>query len=86
MSGRVQGVGFRAFCVRTADTIGLDGWVRNLPDGRVEVVASGSHPDLERMGDALGKGPGFACVEDVRVSVAEDVDAGGPGFGVRYGP
>jgi acylphosphatase len=41
VSGRVQGVGFRYFVVREAEALSLAGWVRNLPDGRVEVLASG---------------------------------------------
>ena len=45
VNGRVQGVGFRYFVVREAQSLGLAGWVRNLPDGRVEVLASGP-PDI----------------------------------------
>ncbi|HJT24208.1 MAG TPA: acylphosphatase [bacterium] len=55
--GRVQGVGFRYFTKRVADDLGLTGWVRNLPDGTVEVYASGEKPTLERFMQSLEVGP-----------------------------
>lgn len=86
VSGRVQGVGFRAFCVRTARTLGLDGWVRNLADGRVEVVARGSEEALDRLTELLSEGPPFAAVDHVDASPVDAVAAGGPGFDVRFEP
>ena len=63
-SGRVQAVGFRAFVVTRARALGLAGWVRNREDGRsVEVWAEGPRADLERLRDALARGPGAAHVE-----------------------
>ncbi len=85
VSGRVQGVGFRAFCVRAANSLGVDGWVRNLPDGRVEVVATGRPDDLARLADALRRGPGFARVEHVEESTLDAPADCGPGFDVRFG-
>lgn len=57
LKGRVQGVGFRYFAVRSARRLGLVGEVRNLPDGSVEVKAAGEGEDLERFKEELRKGP-----------------------------
>jgi acylphosphatase len=65
ISGEVQGVGFRWFVARHARSMGLSGYARNLPDGRVEVVVSGPDgvlPDLERL---LRSGPANARVGSV---------------------
>jgi acylphosphatase len=65
--GRVQGVGFRDFVCDWAQRLGLRGYTRNLPDGRhVEVVAEGPRPALERLLEALRRGPPGAWVERVR--------------------
>jgi acylphosphatase len=64
--GRVQGVGFRFFVQDHAAVLKLTGYTRNLPDGRtVEVVAEGERPALERLLDALRRGPPGAYVERV---------------------
>jgi acylphosphatase len=63
--GRVQGVGFRWFVRETARDLGLAGWVRNRPDGTVEVAAEGSAVTLERLRDELRKGPPGAAVTSV---------------------
>lgn len=63
--GRVQGVGFRASAVRRAGRLGLDGWVRNEPNGTVRVVAEGSKDKLEDMVDWLERGPSSANVTRV---------------------
>jgi len=61
--GRVQGVGFRDYCKARARSLGLTGYVRNLPDGRsVEVVAEGPRHDLDRLTDDLRRGPSSAHV------------------------
>ncbi|HSH74413.1 MAG TPA: acylphosphatase [Longimicrobiales bacterium] len=65
--GRVQGVGFRWWTRRTAARLGLDGIVRNLPDGSVEVHAVGSEAELERLREALTRGPAASRVEGVEV-------------------
>lgn len=67
VSGRVQGVGFRYFVQRQASLLKLHGWVKNLPDGRVEVVASGAVRQLELMEELLRKGPAGSDVEDLTV-------------------
>lgn len=63
--GRVQGVFFRASTCERAREIGLRGWVRNLPDGRVEVVAEGEPSALEALEVWLRQGPPMARVDDV---------------------
>lgn len=62
ISGRVQGVGFRNFAQRAADHIGVSGWARNLDDGRVEVQANGTAPQLDDFESRLRQGPRFANV------------------------
>lgn len=65
--GRVQGVGFRVFALQQAQRWGVAGWARNLPDGRVEIVAEGDIRGLEEFVVGMRRGPAGAGVEDVRV-------------------
>lgn len=65
VSGVVQGVFFRASAREQARSLGLVGWVRNLPDGRVEVLACGEESRLEAMLDWLREGPPHANVSGV---------------------
>ena len=67
ISGRVQGVFFRDSCRRLAEQHGVAGWVRNLPDGRVEAVFEGSADDVRRLVDWARAGPRLAVVTDVAV-------------------
>ena len=67
VSGRVQGVGFRYWTEEQADRRGLDGWVRNLTDGRVEAVFSGREAQIDDMIAACNRGPRFAHVTGVEV-------------------
>jgi acylphosphatase len=67
VSGRVQGVFFRDTCRRLADQVGVTGWVRNLPDGRVEAVFEGPDEDVRRMVDWARHGPRHAVVDEVAV-------------------
>lgn len=62
VSGRVQGVFFRAETEAQANRLGLTGWVRNLPDGRVEVCAFGAPAKLSALRDWLKRGPPMAHV------------------------
>ncbi len=57
ISGRVQGVGFRFFAERAAREAGVKGWVRNLPNGRVETVVEGEEAAVSRYLDRLRVGP-----------------------------
>lgn len=65
VSGRVQGVFFRASTRRMAEALGLTGYARNLPDGRVEVVMCGKPEATAQMRDWLWVGPDAARVSDV---------------------
>jgi acylphosphatase len=65
VKGRVQGVGFRWFVHREAAEIGLRGWVRNTPDGDVEVLAAGEPDQLADLMKALGQGSRGSRVDEV---------------------
>ena len=65
VKGRVQGVGFRWFVHREAAEIGLRGWVRNTPDGDVEVLAAGEPEQLEDLMKALAEGSRGSRVDEV---------------------
>jgi acylphosphatase len=81
ISGRVQGVGFRYFTEEVAGREGVHGWVRNLPDGRVEAAAEGDVAAVERFERAIRHGPRGAAVDDVEVF--DDVPSDRTGFTVR---
>lgn len=72
MRGRVQGVFFRAFAERVAKQLGVAGYVRNLPDGTVEVQAEGEKGQLEELLGYLKKGPPHSLVDRVDVSWSEE--------------
>ncbi len=72
--GRVQGVGFRWFVEREAQLLGIAGWVRNHPDGSVEVLALGSREQLMELRSRLSEGPRAARVDSVDESEAEPVE------------
>lgn len=82
IEGVVQGVGFRFFAERAARGLGIRGFVRNLPDGRVEAVAAGSPEGLRAFAEQLRRGPRGARVEAVRAGEAE-LDDGQAGFDIR---
>jgi acylphosphatase len=79
ISGTVQGVWFRAWTVQEAQARGLDGWVRNRRDGRVEAVFAGPSVRVDEMLAACRKGPPAAEVEDVHLTPHSD----DPGRGFR---
>lgn len=83
VSGRVQGVGFRAFTHGQARELGLDGWVRNRPDGTVELVAAGPRDAVATLVDRLHEGPPSARVARVETEPAAETPAEGEGFSVR---
>jgi acylphosphatase len=66
VSGRVQGVGFRWFVVERARELRLAGWVKNRPDGSVEIAAAGDPPSLELLEAAVVAGPDGAQVSHVK--------------------
>lgn len=71
VSGRVQGVGFRAFLAEEARRQSISGWARNLADGRLEVLAHGADPAVDAMIAACRSGPAGADVSGVETSDAE---------------
>jgi acylphosphatase len=81
--GRVQGVGFRWFVAREASRLSLDGYVQNLPDGSVEVLASGGDAALRRLEEALARGPTAARVDHVdKAEVSHEINLPKP-FDIR---
>ena len=68
VSGMVQGVGYRFFTQRAAEELGLSGWVRNLPDGRVRAEVEGPRPRVEEWLARLRVGPRLSSVTDVAVT------------------
>jgi acylphosphatase len=79
--GRVQGVFFRAETRERARSLGLRGWVRNMPDGTVEAVFEGEHERIESILIWCRRGPALARVDDVEVQWAEP--QGDVGFAAR---
>jgi acylphosphatase len=82
VSGRVQGVSYRAHTRRKAQQLGLVGWVRNLPDGRVEALATGPREGLLALVAWCHEGPEHARVTDVQAEWS-DRDAPFPSFEIR---
>lgn len=80
ITGRVQGVGYRAWTVRIATKLGLRGWVRNRADGSVEALAAGDPESLELFVEKCRRGPTFARVDDVAASPAESTGIATEGF------
>jgi acylphosphatase len=83
VSGRVQGVNYRSFVKREALRLGLTGWVRNLPDRRVEVVADGEEGQVERLVRLCGEGPFLAMVRSIE-SHREPPTGSFSSFNIRY--
>jgi len=81
IGGRVQGVGFRFFTENAAAREGIQGWVRNLPDGRVEVAAEGESDAMTRFEQAIRHGPRGAHVD--QFDADDDVPGGASGFTIR---
>ena len=82
ISGRVQRVGFRYFIEARASAEGVHGWVRNLPDGRVEALVEGDEESVDRVEAAARRGPPSADVDDVVVVMT--VPSGrATGFSIR---
>jgi acylphosphatase len=85
LSGRVQGVGFRFFVRRLGEELGLAGRVRNLPDGRVEIVAAGDGETLARFKEEVRVGPPGARVSRVEESDEHELTrVPGDGFEIEH--
>jgi acylphosphatase len=72
ISGDVQGVGFRQFVKYQARKLNIKGWVKNLPDGKVEGMFQGSEQDLEKMIKFVKNGHPIATVKDVKIEEVPD--------------
>jgi len=81
VTGRVQDVWFRATTAKRAVQLGVDGWVRNLPDGRVEAVFEGSPTAVGEAVDFCSRGPEMARVD--RIEVIEESPEDLEGFKIR---
>ena len=82
IGGRVQGVGFRMFAEAAAAREGLDGWVQNLADGRLEVSVEGEAESVERFERAIAHGPPGARVRKLQVDETVPTHRG-TGFSIR---
>ena len=82
ISGMVQGVGFRWFVARHARALGLAGYARNLPDGRVEVVVSGPDDALPALERLLREGPANAQVKALERSLEANLVSRGNTFDI----
>lgn len=80
--GKVQGVWYRDSTQKQAEQIGLTGWVRNLPDGSVEVLACGEAEQLKQLRQWLLQGPQLARVDSVQAQQSDWHSC--EGFTVRY--
>ncbi len=82
LAGRVQGVGFRFFAEEWAEKLGVGGFARNLPDGRLELVAEGPEPAVRTFLEAMRQGPSSAVVRSLDVQWEEPV--GERTFRIRF--
>jgi acylphosphatase len=82
ISGRVQGVGFRAWMVEKAQALGLSGWVRNRIDGSVEALVAGDIAAVEEFLRLCRRGPRMAVVESIEEELADPPEQ----FGFRQYP
>lgn len=83
ISGKVQGVGFRNFTQRNAKQLGINGYAKNLPNGKVEVVAEADKARLDALVALLKKGPRFARVDSLEVD-ERPFTGEYKSFGIRY--
>jgi len=74
IKGRVQGVGYRASAWEKGQQLGINGWVKNLPDGRVEMLIKGEQLKLEQMINWAEQGPRFADVSHIDISEQSATD------------
>ena len=72
VAGRVQRVGYRDWAVREAHALGLTGWVRNIRDGRVEIVAAGEDEAVTTFVERCREGPPLSTVSHVEAQQAEE--------------
>ncbi len=82
-SGRVQGVGFRYTVKQIAQSYEVIGWVRNLPDGRVELQAGGNAEEVEKFFQTIARGPLARYIKGVQCADIPPFPAGAHGFAIR---
>ncbi len=82
ITGKVQGVSFRYYILKEAQRLGINGWVKNLEDGRMEAIAQGKEEDLQQLLRLFRKGPPYAEVE--RVDMKEMPEQKLEGFEIKY--
>lgn len=73
VKGKVQGVFFRASAKRAAEDLNLNGWVKNLPDGNVEILISGDKPQIEEFIKWCNAGPENARVKEIIVNDSNEI-------------
>lgn len=83
IKGRVQGVCFRAYTKEMAEELGVTGWVKNLPDGRVEAVFEGEEEKVRKMVKWCHRGPSYAHVTEV-TALEEEYRGEFDQFSLRY--
>ncbi len=83
ISGRVQGVFFRYTSKELAEQLGVTGWIRNLPDGRVEAIVEGDEDKIEEMIEFFHKGPPLARVDKVEI-IEEEYKGEFKDFRIKY--
>ena len=82
IAGTVQMVSFRYYTKYEADLLGLNGWVKNNPDGKVEAVFEGEEDKIKKITEFCKKGPSSATIEDVKIT--EETPENIKGFGIRF--
>lgn len=83
VSGEVQGVGYRYYTQMKAIQFGIKGWVRNLPEGRVEILASGTREDLDFFIEEIRRGNPFSTVNQIEVLETDKTEAY-QSFAIKY--
>lgn len=83
VSGMVQGVSFRSTTIKIAKSLGIKGWIRNLPDNRVEIIAEGEKDKIDALIEFLKKGPPAAKVDNVDVKI-EKYNGEFKDFNIKY--
>ncbi|EIJ82141.1 acylphosphatase [Bacillus methanolicus PB1] len=83
VSGKVQGVGFRYFTQMKANTYGITGWVRNLPNGNVEIIAEGNKEDLVLFLNSIKDGNPFSRVSRIETAETNEI-SGFTSFTIKY--
>lgn len=81
IGGRVQGVGYRYFAKSKADELHILGWVRNVPDGNVEIEAEGDSQNLDTFIDWLKIGPARSVIR--KFTISETIPTGYKSFSIR---